>query len=65
MRFIDAMEIVIRLAEENSLDENDPEVKEHEALIEAAKAQKEALQKVRAFHNDTIMRLSAVVLVRA
>lgn len=54
MIFPDAMEIILALAEENALDENDPEVKDNPALLEAAQAQKAAIAKVRKFHEDTI-----------
>lgn len=59
MNFIEAMEIVITLAEENALDENDPEVKATPALLEAAQAQKEAIERVRTFHNDAAARVKS------
>lgn len=52
MTFIDAMEIVITLAEDNALDENAPEVSSNPTLVEAAQGQKEALQRIRRFHED-------------
>lgn len=58
MNFIEAMEIVLTMAECTALDENDPVVRRSAPLLEAAKAQKEALHKVRTFHNDTIAQLA-------
>lgn len=54
MRFIEAMEIVLTMAESTSLNENDPVVRRNGPLLEAAQAQKEALQMVRTFHDGTI-----------
>ncbi len=47
MQLKDALEIVLHLAEDVALDPSDPEVKLVPAALEAARAQKEAIQCVR------------------
>jgi hypothetical protein len=47
MQLKDALEIVLHLAEDVALDPDDAEVKMVPAALEAARAQKEALEMVR------------------